>query len=87
MCRCSSTADPPGHRRAEALALGATATLVGRPTVWGLAVGGEQGVVDVLEILRNEFDNALALTGCRSVADISSELLSCAVASVGRSFA
>jgi 4-hydroxymandelate oxidase len=59
----------------KALALGAAATLVGRPTVWGLAVGGEQGVVDVLEMLRAEFDNAMALTGCRTVADISADLL------------
>jgi isopentenyl diphosphate isomerase/L-lactate dehydrogenase-like FMN-dependent dehydrogenase len=55
----------------KALALGATAVLVGRPTVWGLAVAGEQGVVDVLGLLRAEFDNAMALSGCRTVADIS----------------
>src|ERR1019366_537643 len=35
----------------KALALGATAVLVGRPVVWGLAIGGEDGVVDVLEAL------------------------------------
>jgi 4-hydroxymandelate oxidase len=55
----------------KALALGATSVLVGRPTVWGLAVAGEQGVVDVLGLLRAEFDNAMALSGCRTVADIS----------------
>jgi isopentenyl diphosphate isomerase/L-lactate dehydrogenase-like FMN-dependent dehydrogenase len=59
----------------KAVGLGASAVLVGRPTVWGLAVGGEQGVVDVLELLRSEFDNAMALTGCRTVADISRALL------------
>ncbi|MEX2275884.1 MAG: alpha-hydroxy acid oxidase [Actinomycetota bacterium] len=55
----------------RAIALGAQAVLVGRPAVWGLAAAGEDGVVRVLEILRDEFDNALALCGCRSVGDIS----------------
>lgn len=59
----------------RALALGGRAVLVGRPAAWGLAVGGEQGVVDVLEMLRAEFDNAMALTGCRSVADITDSLV------------
>jgi isopentenyl diphosphate isomerase/L-lactate dehydrogenase-like FMN-dependent dehydrogenase len=44
--------------------------MVGRPTCWGLAVAGEQGVVDVLEILRTEFENAMALAGVKRVADI-----------------
>lgn len=59
----------------KAIALGAAAVLVGRPTVWGLAVDGEDGVYRVLEILREEFDAAMALTGCRTVADITSELV------------
>jgi 4-hydroxymandelate oxidase len=53
-----------------ALALGATAVMVGRPTAWGLAVAGEEGVADVLRILRDEFTNAMALTGCRAVTEI-----------------
>jgi isopentenyl diphosphate isomerase/L-lactate dehydrogenase-like FMN-dependent dehydrogenase len=59
----------------KALALGATAVLVGRAAVWGLAVGGEDGVFEVLELLRTEFDNAMALTGCRSIREISSALV------------
>ena len=59
----------------KALALGASAVLVGRPTAWGLAVGGEQGVVDVLEILRAELANAMILSGCRRVADVSPALV------------
>jgi len=59
----------------KALALGAGAVLVGRPVAWGLAVAGEEGVFDVLEILRAEFDNAMALTGCRSVGDITPALV------------
>jgi 4-hydroxymandelate oxidase len=50
----------------KALALGATAVAVGRPVIWGLAVGGEDGVAQVLALLRNELDNALALCGCGS---------------------
>ena len=49
-----------------ALALGARAVLVGRPALYGLALGGEKGVRQVLEILRDETENALALLGCRS---------------------
>ncbi|HWC70619.1 MAG TPA: alpha-hydroxy acid oxidase [Actinomycetota bacterium] len=50
-----------------ALALGATAVLIGRPTIWGLATQGQAGVAAVLGILRAEFENAMALTGCRTV--------------------
>jgi (S)-2-hydroxy-acid oxidase len=53
-----------------ALALGATAVLVGRPTCWGLAVAGEEGVVDVLRVLRVELENAMLLAGTKTVADI-----------------
>jgi 4-hydroxymandelate oxidase len=59
----------------KALALGASAVLVGRPVAWGLAVGGEQGVVDVLELFRAELRNAMILSGCRSVADVSPALV------------
>jgi isopentenyl diphosphate isomerase/L-lactate dehydrogenase-like FMN-dependent dehydrogenase len=53
-----------------ALALGARAVLVGRPTLWGLAVDGEAGARRVLEILREETARALALCGCPSPADV-----------------
>jgi len=53
-----------------ALALGARAVLVGRPAMYGLAFGGEKGVRQVLEILRDETENALALLGCRSPAEV-----------------
>jgi 4-hydroxymandelate oxidase len=49
---------------AIALALGARAVLVGRPVIWGLAVGGAEGVRHVLELLRDELLVALALLGC-----------------------
>jgi isopentenyl diphosphate isomerase/L-lactate dehydrogenase-like FMN-dependent dehydrogenase len=57
---------------AKALALGARATLVGRPVVWGLAARGERGVTHVLELLRDEVRLALALLGCPSPADVTS---------------
>jgi len=47
----------------KALALGAAAVLVGRPYVWGLAVGGEAGVLAVLRGLLAEFDLTLGLSG------------------------
>jgi isopentenyl diphosphate isomerase/L-lactate dehydrogenase-like FMN-dependent dehydrogenase len=53
-----------------ALALGARAVLVGRPALYGLAFGGSKGVEQVLEIVREETENALALLGCRSPAEV-----------------
>jgi isopentenyl diphosphate isomerase/L-lactate dehydrogenase-like FMN-dependent dehydrogenase len=53
-----------------ALALGARAVLVGRPVMHGLALGGATGVAQVLEILREETENALALLGCRSPGEV-----------------
>jgi 4-hydroxymandelate oxidase len=59
----------------KALALGADAVGIGRPAVWGLAVGGEAGVRGVLELLREEFDHALALCGAASLADLNPDLV------------
>jgi 4-hydroxymandelate oxidase len=53
-----------------ALALGARAVLVGRPAMYGLAWRGAEGVAQVLEILREETENALALLGCRSPGEV-----------------
>jgi len=54
----------------KAIALGAKAVLIGRPILWGLAVDGEQGVTNVLQILKNEFRLAMILSGCLTVEDI-----------------
>jgi isopentenyl diphosphate isomerase/L-lactate dehydrogenase-like FMN-dependent dehydrogenase len=43
--------------------------------VWGLAAAGEEGAAHVLEILRHEFDLAMALSGCRSVGEIGRDLV------------
>ena len=59
----------------KAMALGASAVLVGRPAVWGLAAGGQAGVEGVLAILHREFENAMALTGCRTVSEIGPALI------------
>lgn len=59
----------------KALALGAKAVLVGRPVLWGLAAGGERGVARVLALLREELDLAMALCGCRSVAELTKDLI------------
>jgi 4-hydroxymandelate oxidase len=58
---------------AIALALGADAVLVGRPALWGLAADGERGALRVLELLRHEFELALALCGCASPAELTRE--------------
>jgi len=54
----------------KALALGASSVFVGRATLYGLAAGGEAGVTRALAIFRQEIDRAMALLGCRSIADI-----------------
>ena len=54
----------------KALALGAKAVLIGRPYIFGLAAGGAAGVSRVVEILRDEFKMAMALTGRRTLAEI-----------------
>lgn len=59
----------------KALAYGAKAVLLGRPVLWGLALDGETGVGRVLDLLMQELDLALALSGCRSVADVTPDLL------------
>jgi 4-hydroxymandelate oxidase len=59
----------------KAVALGARAALVGRPVLWGLSVAGEEGVLQVLEILRRELDEAMLLCGCSKLNTIDGTLL------------
>ena len=59
----------------KALALGAKAVMVGRPVAWGLAVGGEDGVLRVLGQLVAETGNALQLSGCRSPEEAGPDLI------------
>ena len=62
-----------GSDIAKALALGATAVLVGRPQFHGLAVAGMAGVAHVLHILRAELEFTMAQLGCATLADISED--------------
>ncbi|MBK8258487.1 MAG: alpha-hydroxy-acid oxidizing protein [Polyangiaceae bacterium] len=59
----------------KALALGAKAVMVGRPLLWGLAAGGQKGATALLQNLQNELSTAMALAGCRTIADIPRNLV------------
>ncbi|CAN7112512.1 unnamed protein product [Brassica rapa subsp. narinosa] len=54
----------------KALALGAQAVLIGRPVVYGLAAKGEDGVRKVIDMLKNELELTMALSGCPTIDDI-----------------
>ena len=58
-----------------ALGLGADAVLVGRPVLWGLAVNGEAGVTQVLNLLNQELALTMTLAGCPRLRDITLDLL------------
>ncbi|MBV1775563.1 alpha-hydroxy-acid oxidizing protein [Burkholderiaceae bacterium DAT-1] len=59
----------------KAIALGANAVLIGRPYVHALAACGALGVAHVLRLLRDELEIAMALSGCKTLADASPDLL------------
>ena len=59
----------------KAIALGATAVLVGRPFVHGLAIAGESGVREVLQNLQADFDLTMGLAGCTSVGEVGRDAL------------
>jgi isopentenyl diphosphate isomerase/L-lactate dehydrogenase-like FMN-dependent dehydrogenase len=59
----------------KAIAYGARAVFIGRPVLWGLASGAEAGVRYVLEMLRQEFDLAMALSGCPTLGSITRDLI------------
>jgi (S)-mandelate dehydrogenase len=68
-----------GFRRgtdiAKAVALGARSVALGRSVLYGLAAGGESGVMRALDIFKAELDRTLALLGCPSVSDLSPSFL------------
>jgi len=55
----------------KALALGADLVMLGRPVLWGLACGGQQGVEDVLNIFVKELRSTMSNSGCHNLAAIS----------------
>ncbi len=59
----------------KALALGATAVGLGKPIFFSLAVGGQEGVSNMLRILQQELEAAMALCGCQTISDIRPDLL------------
>ncbi len=59
----------------KALALGATAVLLGRPYAWGLAIAGEAGVREVLLNFLSDLDLTCALSGCATTADVARPLV------------
>lgn len=62
----------------KALALGASAVLSGRPCLYGTALAGEAGARRVLDILRHELLTVMAMVGCPTISEISSEIVDCA---------
>ncbi|HEX3071748.1 MAG TPA: alpha-hydroxy acid oxidase [Thermoanaerobaculia bacterium] len=59
----------------KAIALGASAVLIGRPYIFGLAIDGANGVSEVVSILRQELETAMALLGRRSLTAIDKNVL------------
>ncbi|PPK68356.1 alpha-hydroxy acid oxidase [Actinokineospora auranticolor] len=59
----------------KALAVGADTVLVGRPVLWGLAHAGTEGAQDVLQTLREELEEAMALTGRPTLAHLDRSVL------------
>ena len=59
----------------KAIACGATAVLLGRSILYGLGIGGAAGVQHVIQILRAEFEAAMALTGRTSISAIDRSVL------------
>jgi isopentenyl diphosphate isomerase/L-lactate dehydrogenase-like FMN-dependent dehydrogenase len=59
----------------KAIAVGARAVLVGRPLLWGLAVGGEEGARRVLELLLEDLDRSLALVGSPRLSELGPDFL------------
>jgi 4-hydroxymandelate oxidase len=64
-----------GTDMVKALALGAKAILIGRPILWGLSIGGETGVLKILNLLAQELNHAMALCGATKVTEIRQDLL------------
>ncbi len=59
----------------KALALGAKGTYIGRSFVYGLGAMGQQGVTKALEIIQKELETSMALCGCRTIEELSRDIL------------
>jgi L-lactate dehydrogenase (cytochrome) len=65
-----------GSHIIKAIALGADACSIGRPYLYGLAAGGQQGVERALQLLKEEIERNLTLLGCPSISALSQQYLS-----------
>lgn len=59
----------------KAIALGASAVMIGRPILYGLAVAGALGVAHTLKILREELEVSMIFTGCKDIKNINKEVI------------
>lgn len=59
----------------KAVALGASAVLSGRPTLYGTAVAGRDGALHVLDILQKEMINTMGMIGCPDIGKLGRDLL------------
>jgi len=59
----------------KAIALGAKMAFLGRPLLWGLTLGGQAGAKKVLQIMKDEFDLTMALSGAATVDKITEDFL------------
>jgi L-lactate dehydrogenase (cytochrome) len=65
-----------GQDLMRAIALGARSCMSGRAYIYGLGAGGQAGVARAIEIIRNELDISMALTGVTSIAEIDRRVIS-----------
>jgi (S)-mandelate dehydrogenase len=59
----------------KALALGASGVLIGRPTLFGTAIGGRIGAEHVLSLLKNEISGTMGMLGCTTIDQINRDIL------------
>lgn len=59
----------------KALAIGAKMVFIGRPILWGLAVGGQEGVSQVLRLLKEDLERAMMFSGSASMKGINRNLI------------
>ncbi|KAJ8027350.1 Hydroxyacid oxidase 2 [Holothuria leucospilota] len=61
----------------KALALGAKAVFIGRPAAWGLAHNGTDGVIEVIDMMKEEFIDTMSLCGCQSLGELNRSFVEC----------
>lgn len=59
----------------KAIALGASMVFMGRPALWGLAVNGQSGVEEVLQLMKSELEISMSICGTPSIQDITRDMV------------